>query len=247
MVRWEMVSNQLNVSILGLKKADFINPTEIQRQAIGVALQGRDILGEAMTGSGKTLAFLIPVRIILLSNNQSFWNCIQGSGMSLSFTMDNERWSRCVDHLTHSRTCISNIRSAEENWSISWFFRGIDYWWKSKSLLPFFRPKISSLHLNFRTWKVSKNVSIVQTSLFVHLVDCFNISMKHGISLAKIWRCWGRLFVFSLFEKKIFFDKIVIDEADRTLDMGFAETIRSIVSNLPQERQTLLFSATQTK
>ena len=41
--------------------------------------------------------------------------------------------------------------------------------------------------------------------------------------------------------------QIVIDEADRTLDMGFAETIRSIVSNLPNERQTLLFSATQTR
>ncbi|CAF4018771.1 unnamed protein product, partial [Rotaria sp. Silwood2] len=40
---------------------------------------------------------------------------------------------------------------------------------------------------------------------------------------------------------------LIIDEADRTLDMGFAETMRSIVSNLPSQRQTLLFSATQTK
>jgi superfamily II DNA/RNA helicase len=29
--------------------------------------------------------------------------------------------------------------------------------------------------------------------------------------------------------------------------MGFADTIRSIVSNLPSQRQTLLFSATQTR
>ncbi|CAF4447005.1 unnamed protein product, partial [Rotaria magnacalcarata] len=26
---------------------------------------------------------------------------------------------------------------------------------------------------------------------------------------------------------------LIIDEADRTLDMGFAETMKSIVSNLP--------------
>ncbi|CAF5214693.1 unnamed protein product, partial [Rotaria magnacalcarata] len=39
---------------------------------------------------------------------------------------------------------------------------------------------------------------------------------------------------------------LIIDEADRTLDMGFAETMKSIVSNLPKERQTMLFSATQT-
>ena len=36
-------------------------PTDIQRQAIPLALKGRDVLGAAKTGSGKTLAFLIPV------------------------------------------------------------------------------------------------------------------------------------------------------------------------------------------
>ena len=39
----------------------------------------------------------------------------------------------------------------------------------------------------------------------------------------------------------------VLDEADRILDMGFAQTMNAIVENLPTERQTLLFSATQTK
>ncbi len=38
-----------------------------------------------------------------------------------------------------------------------------------------------------------------------------------------------------------------MDEADRILDLGFAETMNSIVDNLPAGRQTLLFSATQTK
>ena len=37
---------------------------------------------------------------------------------------------------------------------------------------------------------------------------------------------------------------LVLDEADRMLDMGFIHDIRTIVAKLPKERQTLLFSAT---
>ena len=37
---------------------------------------------------------------------------------------------------------------------------------------------------------------------------------------------------------------LILDEADRMLDMGFAQDIMGIVNQLPRDRQTLLFSAT---
>ncbi len=37
---------------------------------------------------------------------------------------------------------------------------------------------------------------------------------------------------------------LILDEADRMLDMGFIRDVRKIIATLPEERQTLLFSAT---
>ncbi len=56
----------------------------------------------------------------------------------------------------------------------------------------------------------------------------------------------GRLFDF-MQRKLVDLSKIqilVLDEADRLLDMGFMPQVRKIVCKLPKERQTLMFSAT---
>ena len=39
---------------------------------------------------------------------------------------------------------------------------------------------------------------------------------------------------------------LVLDEADQLLELGFKDTLNNILSNLPEARQTMLFSATQT-
>lgn len=48
-------------------------------------------------------------------------------------------------------------------------------------------------------------------------------------------------------QRAVHFDQVsvlVLDEADRMLDMGFIEAINKIITRLPDERQNLLFSAT---
>jgi len=42
-------------------------------------------------------------------------------------------------------------------------------------------------------------------------------------------------------------ETLILDEADRMLDMGFLPAVRRIVAKLPKDRQTLLFSATMPK
>ena len=40
---------------------------------------------------------------------------------------------------------------------------------------------------------------------------------------------------------------LVLDEADRIMDMGFQSAVDALVDHLPKSRQTLMFSATQSK
>lgn len=50
-----------------IKECKYDLPTPIQKQAIPVGLQNRDVIGVAETGSGKTLAFLIPLLVWITS------------------------------------------------------------------------------------------------------------------------------------------------------------------------------------
>lgn len=54
--------------IASLEHNNFLSPTEIQIQAIPLALQGLDILASSQTGSGKTLAYLLPIMSMIIKS-----------------------------------------------------------------------------------------------------------------------------------------------------------------------------------
>ena len=55
---------------LVLEKLNYKTPTPIQRQAIPIALAGRDMIGVAQTGSGKTFAFLMPMMTHIMNQRE---------------------------------------------------------------------------------------------------------------------------------------------------------------------------------
>src|SRR6266702_3616627 len=51
--------------------AGYAQPTPVQREAIPLALAGRDLIGSAQTGTGKTAAFLLPILQRLARNGKT--------------------------------------------------------------------------------------------------------------------------------------------------------------------------------
>ena len=54
----------------GLNDLGFTQCSPIQAQVLPIALEGRDVAGQAQTGTGKTAAFLIPIMARLLSTKK---------------------------------------------------------------------------------------------------------------------------------------------------------------------------------
>ncbi|KAM9022067.1 putative ATP-dependent RNA helicase DDX10 [Ara ararauna] len=179
-------------TLKGLQEAQYRMVTEIQRQTIGLALQGKDVLGAAKTGSGKTLAFIVPA-LELLYRHQ--WTSADGLGVLI----------------------ISPTRE-----------------------------------LAYQTFKVLRKVGKnheFSAGLIIGGKDLKEESERiHHINMLI---CTPGRLLQHMDETSYFYasdlQMLILDEADRILDMGFADTMNAIIENLPKKRQTLLFSATQTK
>ncbi|KAG6873510.1 hypothetical protein C0995_014778 [Termitomyces sp. Mi166 len=176
----------------GLKKAFFVDMTDIQAQSLPFSLKGKDVLGAARTGSGKTLAFLVPVLEILYRRK---WGPADGLGALI----------------------ISPTR--ELALQIFEVLRSIGGYHSFSAGLV-----IGGKNLKDESERLSRMNILVATPgrLLQHMDQTVGFAADN-------------------------LQILVLDEADRILDMGFSKTLSALLSHLPKSRQTLLFSATQTQ
>ncbi len=189
-----MLFNQLGLSaelLRAINEQGYKTATPIQRQAIPLILEGRDVLAGAQTGTGKTAGFTLPML------------------QRLQYGTSNRRRVRALV-LTPTRELAAQVAESVRCYG---------------KHLPFRAAVIyGGVSINTQIAKLRKGADVVVATpgrLLDHL-------QQGTIDLGAI-------------------ECLVLDEADRMLDMGFIRDIRKIMQVLPQERQNLLFSATFSK
>jgi len=168
------------------------NPTPIQKQAIPMILQGRDVMGGAQTGTGKTAGFTLPLLQKLSAN-----------------TSDKKRRPIRALILTPTRELAAQVGD-----SVRTYGRHLPL----RSAVIF-----GGVKINPQIEKLRRGVDILVATPG-RLLDHAN---QRTLDLSKV-------------------EILVLDEADRMLDMGFIPDIRRIIALLPKgkQRQNLMFSAT---
>jgi len=102
------------------------------------------------------------------------------------------------------------------------------------------------IHDNFKEY--GKNIDLRTTVIYGGVNQSKQIRiLNQGVDI--LIATPGRLLDL-IQQKKLTLAKVsilVLDEADRMLDMGFIKDVKKIVAMIPKERQTMLFSATMPK
>ena len=174
-----------NLNHYGFKQA-----TDIQRQAIPVAIAGKDLLASSKTGSGKTLAFVLPVLHKALKNK--------------AFSARDPRAVILAPTRELAKQVYGELKS---------MLGGLSY---TATLI------LGGENFNDQVKALRRNPKFIVATPG-RLVD----HMEHR-----------SLFLDGL-------DTLILDEADRMLDLGFAPELRRIHNAAKhRRRQTLMFSAT---
>jgi len=195
----------------------YTTPTPIQAKAIPAAIAGADILGCAQTGTGKTCAFALPI--------------LQRLDQSRGKAPEQSRQNPAQDQRSGGRGRRGGGRRAPQGRAP-----------RALVLCPT-RELASQIFDSFVTY--GRNLKLRHAVVFGGVSQFHQErAMRSGVDV--LIATPGRL--LDLLEQGLIdlsaIETLVLDEADRMLDMGFINDIRRVIERIPERRQTLFFSAT---
>ncbi|MDR0922114.1 MAG: DEAD/DEAH box helicase [Lactobacillales bacterium] len=168
-----------------IERAGFEEATPIQAETIPLALEGKDVIGQAQTGTGKTAAFGLPMLQKIDTSNRDLQGLVIAPTRELAIQTQEELYRLGRDKKIRVQAVYGGADIGRQ-------IRGL----KDHPHIVVGTPGRMLDHIKRRTLKLET----VET--------------------------------------------LVLDEADEMLNMGFLEDIEEIISKVPVNRQTLLFSAT---
>ena len=197
-----------------LADAGYTQPTEVQARAIPAALAGQDLMVSSSTGSGKTAAFVLPALMRVLAAREQQRAAAPAKAAAAG---DDSRPRRDRGPATSGPRILVLTPTRELAMQVA---------------------KAASDY--------GRHVGGLRVATIVGGVP-YGAQLKalRG-PLDVLIATPGRLIDHMESGKALLsgIEVLVLDEADRMLDMGFIEPIQHIAAATPAQRQTLMFSAT---
>lgn len=232
------------ITILG-----FESMTPVQASTIPLFMQHKDVVVEAVTGSGKTLAFLLPLLEKLLRREEQLprhhlgalvicptrelaiqiervYNSLVSLIPAPEIEIEREPVQEDVTTIpaTQADRTESTSLATQQNQEA-----------EEEEVVPIPLAKTLGLHAQLL---IGGGRSVQQ--------DVLDFRTKSPTVLIGTPGRINDFFKTSKAVQMKDFEMLIMDEADRLLDMGFQDVLHSIIGRLPKQRRTGLFSATMT-
>ncbi|KAF2223447.1 P-loop containing nucleoside triphosphate hydrolase protein [Elsinoe ampelina] len=225
---WQALTPSLSEWILdAISSMGFHQMTPVQASTIPLFMGNKDVVVEAVTGSGKTLSFLLPVvEKLLRQEDQPKRHHIGAIIVSPTRELASQIYSVLISLLAFHGPSAAHLPkdhdtdTMEEDEPSS----------KPASIAPKIIPQLLlggttppaadlAHFLNH-----SPNFIIATPGRLLELLSSSHVHCSQST-----------------------FSTLVLDEADRLLDLGFSDTLRKILTRLPKQRRTGLFSASMSE
>jgi len=216
---WDALTPALSEWILeAISSMGFARMTPVQASTIPLFVGNKDVVVEAVTGSGKTLAFLIPVIEKLLRLEEPIKKHHIGAII-----------------VSPTRELASQIHSV--------LIQLLGFHGPSAALLrPPDDEEAVPQEISSKTLKVVPQLLLGGSTSTAQDLSTF-LKTSPNLIIATPGRLLELLSSPHVHCPQSSFEALVLDEADRLLDLGFKDDVQKILQRLPKQRRTGLFSA----